>query len=175
MPDLLRPLTLDDVPALTDLVVASREHLAPWEPERPERFYTEDGQRELAQMAIAERQGGRMGPYVILDEDDRVAGRININNVVRGAGQFASVGYWLGVHATGRGLATRAVAETCELAWTEWGLHRLEAGTLVDNLASQRVLERNGFERYGLAHKYVAIAGRYQDHILYELLAPELR
>jgi ribosomal-protein-alanine N-acetyltransferase len=47
-------------------------------------------------------------------------------------------------------------------------LHRAEAGTLVHNIGSQRVLERNGFARYGLAPKYLRIAGRWQDHVLFQ-------
>jgi hypothetical protein len=41
----------------------------------------------------------------------------------------------------GRGLATSAVGQGTETAFGELGLHRLEAATLVDNIASQRVLE----------------------------------
>ncbi|WP_253272567.1 GNAT family N-acetyltransferase [Arsenicicoccus sp. oral taxon 190] len=175
MPPVIRPLTLDDVPELTALLVDSREHLAPWDPLRPERFFTEAGQREMVRLAITEREGGRMGPYAIVAADGRLAGRINLNNVVRGAGQYASIGYWVGAPFVRQGLATQAVSQLCTTAFEQWGLHRLEAGTLLHNVASQRVLERNGFELYGLARKYVMIAGRYQDHRLYELLAPELR
>jgi ribosomal-protein-alanine N-acetyltransferase len=50
-------------------------------------------------------------------------------------------------------------------------MHRLEAGTLVDNVASQRVLEKNGFERIGLARAYLRIAGEWRDHILFQRVA----
>jgi ribosomal-protein-alanine N-acetyltransferase len=50
-------------------------------------------------------------------------------------------------------------------------MHRLEAGTLVDNVASQRVLEKNGFERIGLARAYLRIAGAWRDHILFQRVA----
>ena len=48
------------------------------------------------------------------------------------------------------------------------GLHRVEAGTLVHNVASQRVLLRTGFSQYGLAPKFLFIAGDWQDHILFQ-------
>lgn len=54
----------------------------------------------------------------------------------------------------------------------ELGLHRIEAGTLPRNVASQRVLERNGFERFGLARRYLQIAGRWRDHVLFQKIAP---
>jgi ribosomal-protein-alanine N-acetyltransferase len=64
------------------------------------------------------------------------------------------------------------VGEACRWAFGPAGLHRLEAGTLTDNIASQRVLERNGFERIGLAPRYLHIAGRWRDHILFQRIAP---
>jgi ribosomal-protein-alanine N-acetyltransferase len=51
------------------------------------------------------------------------------------------------------------------------GLHRVEAGTLLSNTRSQAVLERNGFVRFGLAPRYLPIAGEWQDHLLFQRLA----
>ena len=47
----------------------------------------------------------------------------------------------------------------------------VEAGTPVDNLASQRVLERDGFERIGLAARYLLIAGEWRGHVLFQRVA----
>ncbi len=58
-----------------------------------------------------------------------------------------------------------------DIAFGELGLHRLQAGTLVHNTGSQKVLERNGFERIGLARAYLKIAGRWQDHILFQRIS----
>ncbi|WP_229119464.1 GNAT family N-acetyltransferase [Enemella evansiae] len=110
---------------------------------------------------------------MVIELADRIVGRANLNSIVRGAGQYASVGYWVAESVTGRGIATAAVAELRRTAFAGLNLHRLEAGTLPDNLASQRVLERNGFTRYGFAPDYVRIAGRWQDHVLYQALNPD--
>ena len=59
-----------------------------------------------------------------------------------------------------------------QLAFGELRLHRVKAGTLLHNVGSQRVLERNGFVRFGVAPSYLKIAGRWQDHALYQLLNP---
>ena len=90
---------------------------------------------------------------------------------MRGPLQSAIVSYWLDEGHTGRGLASAALGEVVEHAFGELGLHRLEAGTLVDNVASQRVLEKNGFERYGLARRFLLIAGEWRDHVLFERIA----
>ena len=57
------------------------------------------------------------------------------------------------------------------MAFGELGLHRIQAGTLLHNTGSQRVLERNGFQRFGVAPQYLRIAGQWQDHALYQLIS----
>jgi [ribosomal protein S5]-alanine N-acetyltransferase len=99
-----------------------------------------------------------------------VAGRITLNGIVRGAFQSCSVGYWVSEAVGGRGLATAALRDVKAAAFGALGLHRIQAETLVHNVASQRVLQRNGFSRVGLAPAYLKIAGRWQDCILYQVI-----
>ena len=159
----IRRLTAEDAGELAALLVENRAFLAPFEPDRDERFYTVEGQRE------------RLEPddkraFAILDEE-RIAGTVALSHVARGPHESANLGYWVAERVNGRGLATRAVGELIEVAFGELGLHRLEAGTLVDNLASQRVLEKNGFESIGIARGYLHIGGEWRDHMLFQLLA----
>jgi ribosomal-protein-alanine N-acetyltransferase len=170
--NLIRPLQPDDAERLAEILAASRAFLAPFEPHRPESYFTLSGQREVVEQALEAQAAGMLVAHVILSEDGRVAGRINLNNIVRGPFLSCSVGYWLDERATGRGLASRALAAMLDVAFFEVGLHRVEAGTLVDNVASQKVLERNGFIRFGLAPRYLHIAGEWRDHLLFQKLRP---
>ena len=131
---------------------------------RDKRFYTLEAQRARI------RTQGRHS-WLILDGDEPV-GFIGLSNVVRDALQSAIVSYWVDEEHNGRGLCTAALGEIVEHAFGELGLHRLEAGTLPDNLASQRVLEKNRFKRFGLAQRYLLIGGEWRDHVLFERLAP---
>lgn len=167
-----RLLTCEDVPALAELYRANRDFLAPFEPVRPEEFYTVEGHRAVVQNALARYEQGTICPLVILNDAGDVAGRININEIVRGAFQSGNLGYWVSAGDNGRGLATRAISETIALAFGELNLQGLQAGTLLDNVGSQRVLERNGFTPIGVAPAYLKIAGRWQDHLLFQLIAP---
>ncbi len=169
-----RLLHPDDAPALLRIAREDRNFLAPWEPRRDERWWTEAGQLEEIVAKLEQHRLGLAVPHVVLDAAGDVIGRITLNNVVRGAFQSCSVGYWIRSAANGRGHATSAVRTMVRLAFEELGLHRVEAGTLVHNAASQRVLERNGFTRYGLAPQYLRIAGRWQDHELFQLLNPAM-
>jgi ribosomal-protein-alanine N-acetyltransferase len=162
-----RLVAIDDAPAITALLIENREFMAPWEPCRDDAFFTVEAQRKLIAATLERKAQGLILPHVILDET-RVVGRINLNNIVRGAFQSASLGYWVSAKENGRGLAT--VSSMKRVAFGQLDLHRLEAGTLLHNTASQRVLQRNGFERFGLAPRYVKIAGQWQDHILFQVL-----
>lgn len=168
----IRLLTRDDEAVLTELLQANREFIAPYDPVRDDSYFTIEGQRAVISTALENHEAGRLAPYVVLDDAGLVIGRITLNDIVRGPLQSASLGYWVDAAHNGRGLASAAVREMLALAFDELKLHRLEAGTLLDNVRSQRVLEHNGFERYGVAPKLLKIAGRWQDHVLYQLLTP---
>jgi ribosomal-protein-alanine N-acetyltransferase len=159
-----------DGDALTELQQRNREYLAPWEPIRGEDYFTAAGQRADIGVALARYDRGEVAPFVILDDDGSVAGRLTLSGIVRGAFQSCSMGYWVSEDRTGRGLATEAVRSAVEYAFAELGLHRVQAETVLANDASQRVLDRAGFERYGLAPGYLRIAGRWQDHLLFQRL-----
>ena len=169
----LRRLTLGDAPVLARLVRANRDFLAPTSPERDDAFYTEEGQRAGVTDALERHREGTSQPHVIVDGGERVVGRITLNEIVRGPFLSCHLGYWVAEQDNGRGLATAAVRDIVRVAFDELGLHRVQAGTLVHNAASQRVLERTGFERIGLAPAYLRIAGRWQDHLLFQLLNPD--
>lgn len=168
-----RLLAETDVPELTALLVRNREHLAPWDPVREPSYWTQEGQRRNTAGLLAELAAGSTVPRVILDADGAIAGRITLSNIVRGPLQSASVGYWLSADRVGNGLVSAALGEMARHAFDDLGLHRLEAGTLLHNERSQRVLARVGFTQYGMAPKYLKIAGRWQDHLLFQLLAHE--
>jgi ribosomal-protein-alanine N-acetyltransferase len=163
---MIRPLAPDDAEELAALYAANRAFLAPYDPVRADAFYTPEGQR----VRIAEQGDGGDLRFAILD-GGAIAGTISLANIVRGAFRSATTGYWIDRARNGRGLATGAVGELVRIAFEEVGLHRVEAGTLVDNVASQRVLEKNDFERIGIARRYLLIAGEWRDHVLFQRVA----
>ena len=114
-------------------------------------------------------------PWVILDDDGAVAGRLTLSGIIRGPFQSCSMGYWLSEDRTGQGLATEAVRGAVASAYTELELHRVQAETLVANVASQNVLAKTGFQQYGLAPKYLKIAGTWQDHLMFQHLNDNIR
>jgi len=164
----VRALRADDAPALAEAYRRNREHLEPWEPRRDPGYFTDAGQAVAVEQQLTAVRAGLMAAWLLTRGDD-VVGRVNLNNIVLGVLRSASVGYWVDAGHLGRGLAVAAVEYACIQA-RERGLHRVDAGTLLHNTASQRVLVRAGFEEYGLAPNFLFIAGKWQDHRLYQRL-----
>lgn len=104
------------------------------------------------------------------DERPKMIGGININNVCRGAAQFASLGYWLDEWHQGQGFMRAALRMIIYFSYEELKLNRLNASVLPDNESSQNLLRRVGFEEEGFAKAYIEIDGKWQDHILFGLV-----
>ena len=153
--------------ALTELLTFNREYLRPWNMVLPDSYFTEAGQRGRIRRL---RESGAAYPFLI-ERAGQPCGTINLSNIVLGAWRSCNLGYWVDERATGCGVASEAVRQACEFAFAVAGLHRVEAGTLPWNAASQRVLAKNGFERFGYAPNYLEIEGEWRDHILFQRLA----
>lgn len=88
----------------------------------------------------------------------------------------AELGYFLFPSARGRGLATEAADLAADFAFRSradggLGLTRLSAVTAADNHASNAVLERVGFVRWGVEHETDRLPdGRFEDAFHWELL-----
>jgi RimJ/RimL family protein N-acetyltransferase len=118
------------------------------------------------------RAQGLLAAYVIEDlNDGELLGGASLHHFdpLR---DVVEVGYWLFVTARGRGVATRSVQQMTEHAIAN-GIWRVEAHVRIGNAASERVLERLGFEREGVKRKYLRHAGGRVDATLFALLADD--
>jgi RimJ/RimL family protein N-acetyltransferase len=89
---------------------------------------------------------------------------------------FAEIGYILFPHGRGQGYATRTVRLVA--GWVfELGVGRLQARTSLENVASERVLERAGFRREGVARSgfVLPISGEWMDTTMWSLLPGDRR
>jgi [ribosomal protein S5]-alanine N-acetyltransferase len=164
----LRLIRPEDAAGLADAYARNRTHLAPWDPARTPEFFTAAWHANEIPKLLVSYAAGLSVPLVFATNDS-IVGRVNLSNIVRGAFDSGILGYWIDERYTGRGLVSAAVTSTVAVA-RGMGLHRVEAGTLVHNLASQRVLEKAGFESFGMAPKYLKINGSWQDHRLFQIL-----
>lgn len=95
-----------------------------------------------------ERIAGTRFPFAVRDAvTNTLLGGCEIKPLPAGA---ANLSYWTYPGHRGRGVASRAVALACRLAFEELGLKRLEIVADLDNAASRRVAVRNGFRTVGV-------------------------
>ncbi|MEU1848261.1 GNAT family N-acetyltransferase [Streptomyces sp. NPDC019990] len=148
---LLRPWSAADAAGLVAL--GSDEALRRWT-----SFAVED-ETSAARWLREQRQGWEQGSRFAFAVEEVDASGISgtggppaahvvLKNVVPGAAS-AEVGYWTAARARGRGIAPRAVRALTDwtfATFTRAGLARLELLHQVDNTASCRVAEKNGYE-----------------------------
>ncbi|TMU83635.1 GNAT family N-acetyltransferase [Bacillus sp. BHET2] len=87
----------------------------------------------------------------------------------------AELGYVLSEDYWGNGLTTEATQKIVEVGFTELGLVRIQARCFVENIGSQRVMEKVGMSFEGLIRKGMFAKGEYQDLKLYSIFAEEFQ
>ncbi|MBX9576756.1 MAG: GNAT family N-acetyltransferase [Caulobacteraceae bacterium] len=162
----LRAPRAGDHEAWAALRAASRDYLTPWEPTWPEDDLSRAAFRRRLAIYAREQEAGAAWPMFVFS-GDRLVGAITLSNVRRGVAETGTLGYWIGQAFAGRGLATAAVRAMVDFAFTDLGLHRVEAACVPSNHASRRVLEKAGFEHEGQARAYLKINGEWADHLLF--------
>ena len=170
----IRETSPADAEAFHRLLVANRDFLKPYEPARPDWFFTPQGVEGELERATADREAGLLYAFGIWElATGELVGRVALANVVRGAWQNATLGYFVGQAWGRRGFATAAVGQTLAFAFGKGRLHRVQAAVMPRNTASIRVLEKNGFRHEGRAERYLEINGVWEDHEIYAMTAED--
>jgi len=84
--------------------------------------------------------------------------------------KIAEVWYKLDPAYWQNGYATEALKAILNFGFTDLGLHRIEAGCAVENIASVKVLEKAGMTREGRKRKILPIRGKWTDNYFYAIL-----
>ena len=111
---------------------------------RPANYFDLEGFKEITRELLTEQTNRDVYMYLIRDSQGVMVGRINLSALENNR-KTAELGYRIGENVSNLGYASEAVKLVLEKAFTIYGLHRIIAGTATDNLASQRVLLKNGF------------------------------
>ncbi len=145
MPELQR-LRSDHASAVLAFELANRAYFAASISDRGDEFFDQFTERHGAM--LAEQEVGIGAFHVLVAEDGAVVGRFNLFCI---ADSTANLGYRVAQDVAGRGVATAAVRELCQLAAARYGLRTLRAATSRENAASQKVLTKSGFVPAGPA------------------------
>jgi ribosomal-protein-alanine N-acetyltransferase len=119
------------------------------------------------------RRQGRESTFAIRDAG-KLIGVVGADSFEIGLAHRAEIGYWLARGYWGRGVTTDAVRAFVQYAFAELEVMRLTAHVFAFNIASARVLEKNGFTLEGSLRKHFLKDGQLIDARLYGLLKNEL-
>ena len=112
---------------------------------------------------------GKEGVWRAIVVDGLIVGSISVErlaNVQRNAG---SIGYMVLTPFWSQGIGTEAVRQICGIAFRELALERIIGEVFPENLASARVLEKNGFRLEGTKVGAVVKGGTAGDVRVYRL------
>ena len=173
---MLRPLAANDFRTWSEVRRRNDEWLTVWEPSRPahQPDPVHDRGAFTARCQQRDRDRGVGSAYQFgLFVDQQVAGEVNLNNVIRGAMQSGTIGYWIDQRHAGKAYVAEAVVVVLQFAFEQLMLHRVEICIVPRNERSRRVVEKLGIRDEGIAQRYLEINGVWEDHIRYGITAEE--
>jgi len=173
---LLRRLASTDFRQWREVRRRNAGWLLKWEPRPPKG--NPDDTEDLA--AFGARCGARQREWQLgtgygfgIFVEGMLAGEINVSGIQRGPFQNAYVGYWIDEARAGQGYVPEALATVARFAFEDVRLHRLQVAIIPRNRASRRVVEKLKLREEGLAVRYLAINGVWEDHLRYAITAEE--
>ena len=171
----LRPLRAADERDWQRVRRDNAAYVQPWEPTLPPGAPTRPpvSFRQFVRDLDTEARADRALPWCI-EVGGRIVGQVHLFGIVRAAQQSGAAGYWIAESATGRGIATRALAMAIDHALGDGGLHRVEVNIRLDNLPSLRVVERLGLRDEGVRERYLHIDGAWRDHRSFAVTTEDL-
>lgn len=161
-------LTPEDTAELLNFETREREWFEKHIEARSERFYTFEGVAQHIVECLALHARGRFSPLIIRARGVMV-GRANLRDIADG---HAKVGYRIAQSACGHGLAQTALRRLVKEARGVYGVTSLTAIVSVDNVASQRVLEKAGFNVANRLPCYSLVNGQHQDCLVMSSVLP---
>jgi RimJ/RimL family protein N-acetyltransferase len=88
-------------------------------------------------------------------------------------GRLWEIGYSIAPNERGKGYATEAVTIMVDYIFLSKEIVRIQAHIDPRNIASQKVVEKNGFKKEGLIRKCFFSKGEWRDMLLYSILREE--
>ena len=167
---LLVPAAVSHAPAMFAAVKASTRDLLRWMPWVPTATF----ESTLSSLSGAEQAwlAGAAHSFTITLGGE-VIGRADARRTANDPGE-CNLGYWIADAAAGKGYMTEAVHAVLEFAFQALGLGRAEMRAHVDNRASQRVAEKLGARREGVARNRFCFHGTYVDAVVFSLVPADL-
>lgn len=165
----LRGLRNSDAPKIA--VAGADVETQKWLP-LPRPYTLSDANRFIDEFAVATLTAGT-GIVFAIEQNNDFVGCIDIKRAEWLNGN-CEIGYWTMPSHRGRGLMTRALELVSRWVIREQGFVRVEVRVALENLASQRVAEKAGFVREGVAREAGRVHEGRVDLVIYSRVRGDL-
>ncbi len=159
-------------PLVLDYFSRNREDFARWDRHYGDEFYTLDYQEQAlaAEQKLFLRSSGVRYYTFLKDEPDHIIGNVSFSYLTEDGGHRCALGYRTDADYRRQGYAYEAISFLLPLIRENYGVKRIEADVLPENIPSLMLIEKLGFEFEGIARKSHSIAGVERDHRRYSLV-----
>lgn len=163
----IEKLQVTDAEGLYKFELENRLFFEEMVPTRGDDYYNPEIFKNRHEALLEEQVQGDAYFYLIKDKDSSIIGRINIVEIDKSQ-KIGYLGYRVGQAHIGKSIATKALKLLLETV-IEKDIKQIKAKTTTNNIASQRVLEKNGFERIATVGEEFELNGQklnFVDYIL---------
>lgn len=166
-------LVTDLAEAFQHYLLNNRSHLAPFEPLRNDDYFKLENISSRIINSLNDYEHNKCLNLVFtLKNESKIIGSINFTNFIFGVFEACYLGFSLDHAYQGKGLMHEALTKSISYVHEKYGMHRIMANHLPDNMRSSKTLESLGFVKEGYAQSYLKINGVWQDHVLNSLVFP---
>lgn len=169
----LELLRKEDASDLFAFELTNKEWFESFIEARDDDFFSQEGVMEHITFCLSEFEHQKMYPMLLKNELGVICGRANLYNI-NVSSSTASIGYRIGEEFTSQGLASYATEVLIDIAKEKLTLSSLIATAATDNLASQRVLKKNGFTQIGFKPEFTIVDGEIIDCYEYRCVIKQL-
>lgn len=167
-----------------DLIEIRQEHLSDifklFGDENVTRYYNllpfqteQDGQKLVDWFSSRFHEGLGIRWGIALKGNPHIIGTIGFNNYTKH--HRANVGYDLQTAYWNNGYVTEALQAVIAYGFNVLEVNRIEAEVMQGNIASEKVLEKLGFQHEGILREWMLWNGRYYDMTMLSLLGRDFR
>ena len=118
-------------------------------------------------LGMVSEHDGKDGVFRAIAVDGKIVGNISVEQKSDVYCKDGEIGYLLLTEYWSKGIMTEAVRQICAEAFSELDIVRITGLVYAPNIASGRVLEKNGFVSEGLQRDAVYKAGKIYDLCLF--------
>ena len=141
---ILRKMDIDDVPAL--LKYANHKAVADNIINMPYPMREPDAVFRIGNVMRGFKSGSKYVFSLVLKERSELIGEIALH--ITRPNQDGEIAYWVGEPFWNNGYTTEAIGRILDFGFEQLSLHTIMASCYLDNIASQRVLIKNGFSSF---------------------------